>query len=77
LAREAARNHVNNSAPQLAIKGSHVVPDWKRREKAVVLSGAQYSAAIGVDFNGADGAESTHDTAEDSPARSGEQREFS
>jgi hypothetical protein len=36
------------------------------------LSGAQNSAAIEIDFDGADGTESAQDTAEDSPARSGE-----
>jgi hypothetical protein len=54
LAREAARYHVNNSAPRLSVKGSHVIPNRERRENAVILSGDKYACGIGVDLDGAD-----------------------
>jgi hypothetical protein len=55
LAWEPARNHVNNSAPRLAVKGSHVIPDREGRKASVVLPGDQHIAGVGVELDGADG----------------------
>lgn len=56
LAREASRNHVNNSSPGMPVEGLNVIPDRERRENAVILSGEQYACGIGVPLDGADGA---------------------
>jgi hypothetical protein len=56
LAREAARNHVNNSSPRLAVKGSHVIPDGKRLQESVILSGNKYAGGVTVPFDCTDGA---------------------
>jgi len=58
LAREAARNHVNNSAPRFAVKGANVIPNREGREKAVILSGGKYACGVGLQLDGADGAPS-------------------
>jgi hypothetical protein len=58
LAWEAARNHVNNPAPRSTVKGANVVPNRERREKSVVLAGAQNSSGVGVALNSAHGSPS-------------------
>ena len=55
LAREASRNHVNNSSPWSPVEGLHVVPDGKGVENSVVLPGHEDAPAILVDFDCADG----------------------
>jgi hypothetical protein len=55
LAREAARNHVNNPAPRLSVKGANVIPNREGREKAVILSLGKNACGIGFALNGADG----------------------
>jgi hypothetical protein len=55
LAREASRNHVNNPTPWSSVKGSHVIPNWKRLKASVVLSCQQYEAGVSLDLNGASG----------------------
>jgi len=59
LTREAARDDIHQSTPRLAIEGAHVIPDWKRFEASVVLSGEQHSPGVVVDFDSADGSPST------------------
>jgi hypothetical protein len=54
LAWKPSRYNVNNSSPRLSVKGLNVIPNRKRREKAVILSGAQYACWVGFPFNGAD-----------------------
>jgi hypothetical protein len=51
LTGETARYHVNKSAPRLAVKGANVIPNRERREKAVILSGAQNACGVLSDFN--------------------------
>jgi len=53
-AGKPARYHVNTSRPRLAVKGANVVPDRERRQKSVILAGAQYASGVGVAFDGAD-----------------------
>jgi hypothetical protein len=53
LAREAARYHVNKSAPWLPVEGLNVIPDRERFETSVVLSGDQNIPCVGVPFDGA------------------------
>jgi hypothetical protein len=65
LAREAARDHVNSTAPCVSVKGAHVIPYRERREKAVVLSGDENACGIGVDFDGADGSPAEQPAAKD------------
>jgi hypothetical protein len=64
LAGKAARYHVNMSAPWPSVKGANVIPNRERREKAVILPGAQYACGIGIVFDGADGAPSKEVAAE-------------
>ena len=54
LAREAASDDVHHSTPRLSVEGSDVVPDRERRERSVVLAGAEDAAGVVVDFDGAD-----------------------
>ena len=56
LTGEAARHHVNTSAPWLPIEGTYVIPDRERGEASVVLSGDQNIPCVGVAFDGAHGA---------------------
>jgi hypothetical protein len=37
LTGKSPRNHVNKSAPWAAVKGSHVIPDRERGQRAVIL----------------------------------------
>jgi hypothetical protein len=53
LAREAARNHVNNSAPRLSVKSSHIIPNRERSEASVILPCDKYIAGMFVKFDGA------------------------
>jgi hypothetical protein len=55
LAREAARHHVNRSAPRRSVEGLNVIPDRERVKASVVLSGDQNIPCVGVPFDGADG----------------------
>jgi hypothetical protein len=54
LAREAARNHVNNSAPRSSVKGANVIPNREGREKAVILSGGKYARGVRLPLDSAD-----------------------
>jgi hypothetical protein len=54
LAREAARYHVNNSAPGSAVKGANVIPYREGREKAVILSLGKNARGVGLALNSAD-----------------------
>jgi len=53
LAREAPRNHVNNSAPRQSVKGANVIPNREGREKAVILSGGKNACGVGLPLDGA------------------------
>jgi hypothetical protein len=53
LAREAARHHVNSSAPWSAVEGLYVIPDREGFKASVVLSGDQHVPCVGVPFDGA------------------------
>jgi hypothetical protein len=55
LARKAARNDVNNSAPWSSVKGADVVPDRERLEDAVVLALREDLSPVRFDLDGADG----------------------
>ena len=58
LARKSARYDVNNSAPRSSVKGLYVIPNRESREKAVILSGAQYACWVGFPLDGTDGSPS-------------------
>jgi hypothetical protein len=58
LTGKAARYDINNASPRSSVKGLNVIPNRERREKAVVLSGAQYACGVGFPFDGADGSPS-------------------
>jgi hypothetical protein len=64
LAGKAPRNHVNKSAPWLAVKGANVIPDRERLQLPVILSGHKYACGVSVDLNGTDGAPSEQLAAE-------------
>jgi hypothetical protein len=55
LTWKAARNHVNNSAPRLSVKSSHVIPNWERSEASVILPCDKYIAGVFIEFDCADG----------------------
>jgi len=76
LAGKAARYHVNKSAPWPSVKGAHVIPNRERREKAIILAGAQYACGIGVVFDGADGAPAEEVAAEYAATSPSEECEF-
>jgi hypothetical protein len=73
LAWEAARDDIHKSAPWQSVKSANVIPDWERLECFVVLPRFEDFAAIGVDFNGADGAPSEEVRAEQATASACEQ----
>ena len=54
LAREAAADDVDLSAPRFAVESPHVVPNWELRQDSVALPLEQNFAAVGLDFDGAD-----------------------
>jgi hypothetical protein len=54
LAREASRNHVNNSAPRVSVKGPNVIPNRAGREKAVILSGGKNARGVWLPLDSAD-----------------------
>lgn len=56
LAREASRNHVNNSAPRMSVKGPNVIPNRAGREKAVILSGGKNARGVWLPLDSADSA---------------------
>lgn len=58
LAREAARNHVNSSAPRPPVEGCHVVPNREGRQRAFVLPCGQDCDGVGVSLDCTDGAPS-------------------
>jgi hypothetical protein len=76
LTGKAARYDINNASPRFSIKGANVIPNRERREKAVVLSGAQYACGIRFPFDGADSSPSKQLASKDSATGSGEQCEF-
>jgi hypothetical protein len=49
------RNHVNNSAPRLSVKGFHVRPNGERFKTSIILSLRQNPRRVGITFNGAHG----------------------
>jgi hypothetical protein len=55
LARESARNHVNNSAPRRSVEGTNIIPNGERWKVPFILSLHESSGAIGVSLHGADG----------------------
>jgi hypothetical protein len=55
LAREAARNHVNNSAPRLSVEGTNIIPNGERCQVPFILSLHESSGAVGVSLHGAHG----------------------
>jgi hypothetical protein len=64
LARESARNHINNASPRSSIKGSHIIPDREGRKASIILAGQKYIAGVGIELDGADGAPSEQFAAE-------------
>ena len=66
LAREAARNHVNNSAPRPSVKCPNVIPNRESLEKAIVLSLGKNSSGVGLPLDSADRAPSEQVAAENS-----------
>jgi hypothetical protein len=55
LAREASRNHINNSSPRFTVKSSHVIPNRERRETSVVLPCDKNIAGVFIELDCADG----------------------
>jgi hypothetical protein len=64
------------ASPWPAIKGANVIPDWERREKAVILSGDKYACGIGGDFDGADDPVAEQPGRKDAAPASGKEMEF-
>lgn len=76
LAREATRNHVNNSAPRVSVKGPNVIPNRAGREKAVILSGGKNARGVWLPLNSADGAPPKELSPKYSSTSPGEESEF-
>jgi hypothetical protein len=57
LARETARNQINNASPPDSVKSPHIIPNRERREAAVVLSGDKHGGRMSIAFDRADGSE--------------------
>jgi hypothetical protein len=54
LTWKATTDDIDNSSPGMSVKGLYVIPNRERREKTVILSGAQYACWIWLPLNGAD-----------------------
>jgi hypothetical protein len=67
LAGESAAHNVNESAPRLAVEGSHVIPDRELWQDAVALSLQQDAAGIRFNLNSTDAGMSEKHSTEDSP----------
>jgi hypothetical protein len=65
LAGKPSRNDINTAAPRSSVKGSHVIPDGKRRQASVVLSRHKNACGVGVALDGADGSPPEQVPAED------------
>jgi len=52
LTREASRHHVNTASPRSSVKRSHVIPDRKRGQASVVLTGNENARGVGVALDG-------------------------
>ncbi len=65
---EAARNHVNRSLPLCSVKFANVGIDWEGGESPIILPLSENPLAIGVDFDGADGAPSKELPSQDAAA---------
>jgi len=55
LTGKASRNHVNTASPWSTVKGSHVIPDRERGQRAVILPCEKNGGGVGVALDGADG----------------------
>lgn len=77
LARESSRDDINVSTPRPSVEGPHIVPDRESLEYSVALPGKQDIAAVGINFNSANGAPSKEDPSKDAATCSGEQCELS
>jgi len=55
LARKAARNDVNHSAPRSPVESANVIPDRERAKNSIVLALAQNPNGVGLPFNSANG----------------------
>jgi hypothetical protein len=64
LAREASRNHINNAAPGPPIERFHIVPNWERRQRSVVLPCRQDCCRIRLNFNTTYGAPTEEEPSE-------------
>lgn len=68
LAGEAAADDIHEAAPRLAVKGSHVIPDWEAWQDSVALSGEQFFLVVRFNLDSTDAGMSEKDSAEDSSA---------
>jgi hypothetical protein len=48
LTWKSTTDDIDNSSPGISVKGLYVIPNRERREKAVILSGAQYACWVGL-----------------------------
>ena len=64
LTREASRHHVNTASPRSSVKRSHVIPDRKRGQASVVLTGNENTRGVGVPLDGTYSAPSEEMTSE-------------
>jgi len=65
LTREPSAHNVNESAPRLAVEGSHVIPDGKLGQNAIALSLQEDFAAVRFNLDSTDAGMSEKDAAED------------
>lgn len=74
---EAAADDVDEPAPRFAVESDNVIPDREGREDAIALSGEQNAAAVGINFDSADGHVAEEVPAQKPTAGTGKERELS
>jgi hypothetical protein len=76
LTWKSTTDDIDKPSPWFSIKGLYVIPNWERREKSFILSGAQYACGIGFPLDCADCSPSEEVSAKNSATCSCEESEF-
>jgi hypothetical protein len=76
LTGKAASHDVNNPAPWSAVKGSHIIPNRERGERAIVLPGDEDGLGVGLSLDGTNTSAPEKLPGKDAAASSGKQVEF-
>lgn len=77
LTGEPSADDVDEPAPRLAVESDNVIPDREGREETIALSGEQNAAAIGINFDSADGHVTEEAPAQEPTTGTGKESELS